>query len=199
MDFSTWLLFVITFSSVLILPGPNSAFVVGQSLKYGFIGSLFVPLGFMSATGLHAILVFSGLGLVVIKYEVILSALKWFGVFYLMFLAYKAFMNKPSKIKVASKEISKLKMYLFSVFVSLTNPKALFASLMLYPLFLKQEQGFLEQAVIISLTAMVISFLIYSSYGVIAYALKNSLSSTKLANNVMGSIYMGAAGALASK
>ena len=51
MELLSIFMFIVTFGAVLILPGPNSAFAVGQALKFGFFGSLAVPLGFMSATG----------------------------------------------------------------------------------------------------------------------------------------------------
>ena len=199
MDLTSLALFAITFASVLILPGPNSAFVVGQSLKYGVGGSLVAPLGFMSATGLHAVLVFSGVGLIVQEYSLILVILKWLGVFYLLYLAYKAFINRGSKIEVSCKVISKLKMYLSAMFVSLTNPKALLASLMLYPLFISSSQAFLPQATALTLTAMAISFCIYASYGCAAVALKDRLASSGLANKLTGCMYLGAVSALAPK
>lgn len=199
MDLATLVLFIITFGSILVLPGPNSAFAVGQSLKFGVISSLVVPLGFMSATGLHALFIFSGIGLIIQEYSLALSILKWLGVLYLLWLAYKSFISKPSKITVSPKEISKLKMYFSAMFVSLTNPKALFASFMVYPLFLSTEYAYTEQAVILSLSAMVISFSVYSSYSLAALALKSRLTSSKLANKIVGSMYLAAASALATK
>ena len=72
MDLAILFLFILTFGSILVLPGPNSAFAVGQSLKFGVISSLVVPLGFMSATGLHAIFIFSGIGLIIQEYSLAL-------------------------------------------------------------------------------------------------------------------------------
>lgn len=209
MNFTTLALFIMTFGSILILPGPNSAFAVGQSLKYGAMASLVVPLGFMSATGLHALLVFSGIGLIIQEYSLLLSALKWLGIIYLLWLAYKSFTAKASNIKGSSdkeagikrssSDIPKLKMFASAMLVSLTNAKALFASLMVYPLFLNSEQGYLSQAVILSLTAMVISFSIYAGYSLAASALKQHLAANASANKLVGSLYLAAAGALASK
>src|SRR5690606_35482959 len=101
------------------------------------------------------------------------TLLKWLGVLYLLWLAYKSFISKPSKIEVQPKDISKLKMYLSAMFVSLTNPKALLASIMVYPLFLSTEYSYSSQAVILSLTAMAISFSVYGSYSLAAITLKN--------------------------
>ena len=199
MDLTLFFLFFLTFTSVLVLPGPNAAFAVAQSLKYGFFSSIAVPLGFMAATGIHAILVFSGLGFVVQKYTEILFALKWLGVAYLLFLAFKAFSNKPSFIKASPRVISKFEMFISAMLVSLTNPKAILASIMIYPVFISSEHPYFSQAIALLLSAMLISFSVYSLYSLVAYRLKDYLSGSKLGNKIVGSIYLGAASALASK
>ena len=199
MELTTLALFILTFGSILILPGPNAAFAVGQSLKYGVVSSFVVPLGFMSATGVHALFVFSGIGLIIQEYSIALTLLKWLGVLYLLWLAYKSFISKTSTIAVQPKDIPKLKMYLSAMFVSLTNPKALLASIMVYPLFLSAEYSYTSQAVMLSLTAMVISFSVYGSYSLAAKALQNKLAGSKLANKIVGSMYLGSASVLASK
>ena len=61
------------------------------------------------------------------------------------------------------------------------------------------QYSYLLQAVVLSISAMVVSFTVYSSYSVVASAFKNGLVSSKFANQVVGSIYLGAAGALALK
>jgi len=199
MDIISLVLFAVTFTSVLILPGPNSAFVVGQTLRYGVTGSLPVPLGFMSATGLHAVLVFSGVGLIFQKYSVALVVLKWFGVLYLLYLAYKAFFSHSKNISVSPKDTSKTKMFLSALLVSLTNPKALLSSLMLYPMFVSPEQDYWLQAVVLSVAAMAVSLTIYIGYALAASTIKSKLASSVFANKLVGSLYLGAASALASK
>ena len=122
------LAFVPVFASVLALPGPNAAFAVGQSLKYGVVRSLFVPFGFMLATGLHAAMVLSGLGVLVLQYASVLVILKWLGVLYLRYLGYKAFTAKSSVLSVSPEPMSRRTMLTTAMFVSLTNPKAFLAS-----------------------------------------------------------------------
>lgn len=199
MDLSALALFTITFASVLILPGPNSAFVMGQSIKYGFKGSIAAPLGFMSATGLHALIVFSGIGFVIQTLSPALIILKWLGVFYLLYLAFKAFTDTPSKVAVTSRKTSKLKMYYSSMIVSLTNPKALIANLMLFPLFIHGAQPFVPQAIALTFTAMAISLFVYGTYSLLASQLTTKLANTALASKLTGTLYLGAATALASK
>lgn len=199
MDLTLVSLFVITFASILILPGPNAAFAVGQSLRYGFASSIVVPLGFMLATGIHALLIFSGIGLVIKELPLFLVFIKWAGVFYLLFLAYKAFKNVPEQIECSPKKIPKLKMFTSAVFVSLTNPKALLASFLVYPVFISPVHAYNFQAIALSLCAMAVSFLVYGSYSFFASVLKGRLSSSKLADRIVGGLYLGAASVLATK
>ncbi|NRB39963.1 MAG: LysE family translocator [Pseudomonadales bacterium] len=199
MDLTSLILFIVTFTSILILPGPNVVFSVAQSLQYGALKSIYVPLGFMAATGIHAVMVFSGLGLIIQKYAILLVVLKWFGVAYLMFLAYKSIMAKPSSYAVSGKQISKFKMFKSALLVSLTNPKALLASLMVYPVFISHEYSFLVQAVVLTVCAMAISFSVYGMYSLIASAFKGKISSTGFANKLVAALYTGAAGVLVTK
>ena len=199
MDLTLLALFVVTFASVLILPGPNAAFSVAQSLKYGFSKSIYVPLGFMSATGFHAIIVFSGLGVIVQEYAFLLVVLKWIGVAYLLFLAFKAFTSQPSTVCRSSVVASKFKMYRSALLVSLTNPKAFLASVLIYPLFVSDEGPYLFQAIVLTVFAMAISFTVYSMYGLLSSVFKDKLAGSNLANKIVGGLYVGAAGALAAK
>ena len=199
MDFTLLALFFLTFSSLLALPGPNTAFIVAQSLKYGFSSTIIVPLGFMVATGIHAIFIFSGLGIVIQSYTGVLIILKWLGVIYLLFLAFHAFSDSPSIIKITPKAISKSKMFFSAMLISLTNPKEILANIIIYPMFISSEYSYSLQAIVLLLSAMVISFSVYSFYGFIALKFKNYLSATRLGNKIVGGIYLVAAGALLSK
>ncbi len=199
MDSQQILIFLVTFSSILILPGPNAAFAVGQSLRYGVIKSLPVQLGFMSATGVHAMLVLCGMGLLIQEHIIILRLLKWVGVIYLIYLAYKLFTAAPSTITVPLQEISSAKMFWSAMLVSLTNPKALLASIMIYPLFIDDGQAYFFQAMVLICSAMSVSFLIYLTYSLMAAALQHRLTGSQTANKTVACFYLGAAGVLSAK
>lgn len=193
------LAFVPVFASVLALPGPNAAFAVGQSLKYGVVRSLCVPLGFMLATGLHAAMVLSGLGVLVLQYANALVVLKWLGVLYLLYLGYKAFTARASVLAVSPEPMSGRTMLTTAMLVSLTNPKALLASLMLYPLFIRDAGSYAAQSVALGLVAMAVSFGIYAGYVLAASLIRRRLVRSHRANKIVGAFYLGAAGALAAK
>lgn len=199
MDSGLLMAFIPTFAAVLALPGPNAAFAVGQSLKYGIRKSLAVAVGFMLATCVHAVIVLSGLGVLIESYAGALEVIKWCGVVYLVYLAKKSFFSKEGIVVVSPQTMTVRKMIISAMLVSLTNPKALLASLMIYPLFIAGSEGYVLQAVALVATAMFVSFAIYAAYIVAAYKLGKHLSRSELASKVVAAFYLGAAGLLASK
>jgi len=153
----------------------------------------------MLATCVHGILVLSGLGVLIQRHASALVLLKWCGVAYLTYLAIKAFRSGVNIVTVSSQTMTVSKMMLSAMAVSLTNPKALLASLMIYPLFIKSSGTYISQAVALVAVAMAISFSIYATYIVGASKLGKHLRGSKWANKIVASFYLGAAGVLASK
>jgi len=198
MDASLLVLFACTFLPAVAIPGPNAAFAVAQSIKYGHKKAMLAPLGFAAATAIHVTLIFSGVGLLVAKHSEIFILLKWVGVSYLFYLAYKSFRNTSHTVFVNDVEVSILKIFSHSILVSLTNPKAILVGVLVFPLYINHQIPFAPQAVAIGLTAMLISFLVYSAYVICAVSLASKLKTSKAANQLVGSIYGGAGLALAS-
>ena len=198
MELNLLLLFILTFVPAVAMPGPNSAFAVAQTLKYGKGYGLLSPIGFAVATAIHSLVVFSGLGLLIKTHSEVFMLIKWLGVGYLFWLAFKAFTSKNEGVVSNTIELSKFKIVSHSVFVSLTNPKAVLVSALVFPLYISPEGNYLTQAITIGFTAMTASFLIYSSYVLLANKLANRLKRTLKINRLMGAIYTGAGAALAS-
>ncbi len=196
MDFSLWLLFIVTFSSALAIPGPNAAYAIGQTLSYGPKQGIVASAGFAFASGLNLVIVMTGLGLILSQFMNILIYLKWMGVGYLLFMAYKAFKAGPASSK-PSGEIKNSRVFAFAVMVSLSNPKVILFNLMLIPLFLVPEKSILLQGAVITMTGTVLSFFVYSAYALFASKFISKLK-TRTANKVVATAYLGAAGALAS-
>jgi len=198
MDASLLILFAITFIPAVAIPGPNAAFAVAQSIKYGHRKAMLAPLGFAAATAIHVTMIFSGVGLLIAKHSEIFILLKWVGVTYLLYLAYKALKNTSNMVFVNDVDVSPLKIFSHSILVSLTNPKAILVGVLVFPLYINRQIPFAPQAVAIGLTAMLISFLVYSTYVFCALSLANKLKTSRSSNRVVGSIYAGAGLALAS-
>ncbi len=198
MNTSLLILFAITFIPAVAMPGPNAAFAVAQSIKYGHRKAMLAPIGFAAATAIHVTLIFSGVGLLLATYSEIFILLKWVGVTYLLYMAFRAFKNTSGMAFVSDVEVSPLRIFNHSILVSLTNPKAILVGTLVFPLYIDSQAPFVPQAIAIGLTAMLISFVVYSTYVLCAVSLSSKLKTSKASNRVVGSIYVGAGLALAT-
>ena len=196
MTISLWLLFVVTFVSALAIPGPNAAYAIAQTLTNGPKSGLLACVGFALASGLNLLIVMAGLGLVLANNMHILIYLKWIGVGYLLFMAYKVVTADPTLLK-SEATTSGTRIFFFAILVSLSNPKVVLANLMLLPVFLSPDKPILIQGAIIVLTGTVLSFFVYSSYALFASKFMAKMK-TKTTNRIVGAIYTTAAGALAT-
>lgn len=191
-------LFVITFVPAVAMPGPNAAFAVAQSLTYGAKTAIMAPVGFAVATAIHVTLILSGVGLIISRYSEVFILLKWAGVIYLLWMAYKAYKSSPESLLVTQKKIAPFKIFNYALLVSLTNPKAILVGTLVFPLYIDESQSFLPQAVTLGITAMLISFFVYSLYVFCAEGFSDKLRRSSISNRILGSIYASAGVALGS-
>ncbi|MEM7561625.1 MAG: LysE family translocator [Pseudomonadota bacterium] len=196
MDVNLWLLFVVTFISALSIPGPNAGYAIAQTLTNGAKSGLLASAGFAFASGLNLVIVMAGLGVLLADNMHLLIYLKWMGVTYLLFMAYKAFTANPASLS-NNADTSKTRIFMFAVLVSLSNPKVVLINLMLLPVFLSPDKPIMIQGAVLVVTGTVLSFLVYSAYALFASKFISRLK-TKTANRIVGAIYTSAAGALAT-
>lgn len=197
MNWTLWSMFFVVFASTAMVPGPNAAFSVAQSLNYGFRRAFPGAVGFALGTGCHAVVVYSGVGLFAKDHPMVLAALKWGGVGFLVYLAVKALLAKGEQNMVAAQETSVSKMIFGAILVSFTNPKGILASLLIYPAFIDPDLAYVPQAVAYGITGMAISLVAYTCFMLIADRAKALFRSKAAMNKVVGVIYAGVAVALA--
>ena len=191
-----WILFVVTFVSALSIPGPNAGYAIAQTLTNGPRSGLLASAGFALASGLNLLIVMAGLGLLLADNMHILIYLKWVGVAYLLFMAFKVFTAAPrnSNTKI---ETSKKRIFFFAILISLSNPKVVLINMMLLPVFLSPDKPIFVQGTVIVATGTILSFFVYSAYALFASKFMARLK-TKTTNKIVGAIYTTAAGALAT-
>ncbi|API57429.1 hypothetical protein BMW22_39330 (plasmid) [Rhizobium leguminosarum] len=198
MDTALWTMFCIMFFTTLAVPGPNVAFSVAQSLHYGSRKASAAAIGFALGTGLHAVIVLSGVGLLAQKYEIILHIIKWGGITLILYQALKAFSVKPTELVTKRVTAATTKeLILGAIAVSCTNPKGIIASLLIYPAFVSPKLPYLPQAILLGITAMTISLLVYGSYIQIAGQAKRLFDNQVAISRIVGVVYVCVAIALA--
>lgn len=177
------------FAAALILPGPNVAYCIAQSLHHGFRKALPIAVGFCIATAIHALVVFSSIALVSSQLPGLLTVLKWVGVSYLIWLSYKAFNNAKTLKSAQAESVSTWQLISGAMIVSLTNPKGIAASIILYPAFISDKGSYLVQATVLSVIAVCISLAVYTSYIALASRLRTTLEKKNMLHIWVGTLY----------
>ncbi|ELQ15855.1 LysE family translocator [Xanthomonas translucens] len=190
MDLHLMALFAIAFTCAVAVPGPNVAFVVAQSLKYG--RKIIVPcsFGFGLATAIHAIVALSGVGLIIHERSSLLGYLRWIGAIYLAYIGLISFLPQPEHHSTEVIVSSPRKVFIDSSLVALTNPKGWLATLLTYPSFISPYYSYTHQAIALSLAGLLISLLIYGGYALLAQRARTLFRNERNISWVAGAIYL---------
>ena len=124
------LLFFISSLALTLMPGPDILFVINQSLEDKKSG-LLVAFGLCSGLVVHTLLLALGLSAIIEQNDNVIMFFKYFGSFYLFYLASQEF-----KKDIITSEKKKENFYLRGVYMNLINPKVLIFFLAYFPNFL---------------------------------------------------------------
>ena len=127
------LLFFISSLALTLMPGPDILFVINQSIEDKKSG-LLVAFGLCSGLVVHTLVLALGLSAIIEQNDNVIMFFKYFGSFYLFYLASQEFKN----VRVTS-ERHKENFYLRGVYMNLINPKVLIFFLAYFPNFLFSE------------------------------------------------------------
>lgn len=127
------LLALVAATAVLVLiPGPNVALIVANSLKFGFRTGVYTALGTTAGVGLQLVLVVLGLAAVISIAADALTWIKWAGVAYLIYLGIRTW-NEPAsdlgKVEAAPA------MFWHGFLIAVLNPKILLFNAAFIPQF----------------------------------------------------------------
>lgn len=124
------LLFFISSLALTLMPGPDILFVINQSIEDKKSG-LLVAFGLCSGLVVHTLVLAIGLSAIIEQNDNVIMFFKYFGSFYLFYLASQEF-KKDSVTSERQKE----NFYLRGVYMNLINPKVLIFFLAYFPNFL---------------------------------------------------------------
>jgi threonine/homoserine/homoserine lactone efflux protein len=196
--------FAVAYAIVVISPGPGLASFIGQILGHGIKAAPAQALGIyagdlvwygLAATGLAALAhAFAGVFLIV----------KWLGAAYLVYLAWKMWTAEVKSLDAVAARgpISHSSLFVSSLMVTLSNPKAIVFYLAVLPAIVDLSAltmpGFAVGAAIIA----VILFAILGAYGFAAHAARcffRSPKAMRILNRVSGTAIAGAAVVIAAR
>jgi homoserine/homoserine lactone efflux protein len=177
---------------------------MSSGLQYGFWRGYWNALGLQLGLILQIAIIAAGVGAVLAASATAFQVIKWFGVAYLVYLAYKQWRALPMDMsdESAVRPIGKPLSLVFRGFlVNVSNPKALVFMLAVLPQFINPHEPLLPQYVAITVTMVTVDMLVMAGYtGLAARVLRllRTPKQQKRLNRTFAGLFIGAATFLAT-
>lgn len=193
-DTHLYLVFVLTVTILMLIPGPNVALIVANSVTYGFRYGLLTVAGTSSAMVVQ-------LGLTVLGMTELLGTLgawfewiRWIGVAYLIYLGVTHWRAPPLNLAdIAPEPKSARAMFTRALLVSLTNPKTLFFYGAFFPQFVVSSHSVGAQVAVLSATFLLLAVLLDGCWAFTAGRARGLLTLRgRLRNRISGGLLVGA-------
>ncbi|NWO09846.1 LysE family translocator [Chromohalobacter salexigens] len=158
-----WLAFLSAAVLLNLSPGPDIAFILGQTLRSGRRHGFAAMLGVWSGAALHVVMAAAGLSAILATSAVAFSVVKWVGAAYLIWLGVKMLLSKGDAFisSDGGQDAKVTSVYWQGVLVSALNPKVAVFFLAFLPQFVVAGAGpmgaqlFLHGSLIIVVAAFI--------------------------------------------
>lgn len=166
MSFQVWFAFMLACWAISVSPGAGAIASMSSGLNYGFRHGYWNALGLQIALLIQILIVAAGIGVLFATTPLAFQIVKWFGVAYLMYLAYQQW-NTPIKaiqIEHEQKNKSALTLVFHGFVVNMSNPKAIVFLLAVLPQFLDLSRPQAPQYSIMAITMVTIDLIVMAGY-----------------------------------
>ena len=193
-DLHLYLLFVLAVTTLMLIPGPNVALIVANSVTYGFRYGLLTVAGTSSAMLVQLALTALGMTELLGQLGSWFDLIRWIGVAYLVYLGITQWRAPPLQLsEIRAEPKSARAMYSRALLVSLTNPKTLFFYGAFFPQFVVMGHDVGLQVGILSATFVFIAVVVDSGWAILSNRARRFLAMHgKLRNRISGGILIGA-------
>lgn len=199
MGLHLWLAFLGAIVVLMLIPGPNVALIVANSLRYGIRHGLTTMAGAEVANAAQAAL--AGLGLCTLLSQLggWFSVLRWIGVAYLVVLGIREWRSRPADLAAVGPGTASLgRTFRRALVVGATNPKTLFFYGAFLPQFIDARAPLGPQMGVLLATLIATAAIVDAGWCLLASRLRPLLTRhATLRSRVTGSLMIGAGAALA--
>ena len=203
MVLETWLAFVLACWIISLSPGAGAIASLAAGLNYGFArgywNAIGLQLGLLAQIGIVA----AGVGAVLATSALAFTLIKWFGVVYLLYLAWRQWYAPVGSIEpsaTSSHASRPVELVIRGLVINASNPKAVVFMLAVLPQFLDVDQALLPQYGVIAATMVVVDLIVMAGYtGLAARVLRllRSRRQQRMVNRSFAGLFAAAAGLLA--
>lgn len=181
MSYQVWLAYMLACWVISISPGAGAIASMSSGLNYGFRRGYWNVLGLQLALLVQIGIVAAGVGVLFATTPWAFLVVKWFGVLYLLYLAYLQWKAPTQSIKIQQEQPDKsiAKLVLHGFLVNMSNPKAIVFLLAVLPQFLDLSKPQWIQYLIMALTMVTIDLIVMAGYTGLAAKVLRVLKSPK--------------------
>ena len=123
---------IVATSVLVLIPGPNVALIVANSLRYGFRHGALTALGTTVGVALQLLLVVAGMAVLIEHAAAALTWLRWLGVAYLLYLGIQTWRREPDDLSAVT---ARPAMFWRGCLLAAVNPKTLLFNAAFVPQF----------------------------------------------------------------
>lgn len=169
MTLQTWLAFFVASWLISLSPGPGAFSSMATGLRYGYRGGVWNILGLQLGVVLLVLVVALGLGALLAASGLAFSAIKWFGVAYLIWLGIQQSRAEPRPIALARDDAhDPAQLVLRAFLINASNPKGIVFMLAVLPQFIDPHAPLAPQYAIVAATLVLTDFVVMSGYTLLA-------------------------------
>lgn len=202
LDITNFGFFIISVFLLAITPGPDVAYVIGQSMANGRRAGIISAAGVAFGSCTHAVASAIGLTALITASPVTFSVIKYVGAVYLIYLGGKMLLEtfrekaKENDENLQMKTQASLPGLLTKGFITtLTNPKVLLFFIAFFPQFVMPEgTHHVASFLVLGLAYALIAFLTDTTFAILAGTAANALSQNrpfqKRMNRVIGAAFI---------
>jgi homoserine/homoserine lactone efflux protein len=196
-------LFLLVAATTVASPGPGVVLTLTNAVRYGRWGTLGGILGLVFGALLIATISATGLGVILATSAAAFTVTKLLGAAYLFYLGVRMWRAPVFRFEDAAPETGggAARRFVEAVTIQLTNPKAIFFFLSVFPQFIDRSLDFGRQFAVLVVTYGTLILLIHSVYALCARQARAWLSSPRggrALNRLGGTTFMVFGAALAT-
>ncbi len=169
--------FVITTLVVVVTPGTGALFTVAAGISRGRRAALIAAFGCTLGIVPHLVAAVAGMAALLNASAVAFQSLKYLGVAYLLFLAWRTFRDRtPVTVDTDQAPQAALRVIGQAIAINVLNPKLTLFFFAFLPQFVRPDAASPTWTMIgLSLVFMAVTWVIFSAYGVFAAAARNQV------------------------
>jgi threonine/homoserine/homoserine lactone efflux protein len=191
-------LFVLSGLLLNITPGPDTAYIIGRSIQFGWRGGAAAVTGICTGCLVHVFGAAIGLSALLMASSAAFTALKWVGAAYLLFTGVQMLLSRAQPLAeadTAGRETSLARVFWQGALTNVLNPKVALFFLAFLPQFVAAESAhktlaFLTLGLIFIATGTLWCFCIAAFASRAASRIRQSAGAMAWVNRALGGLFV---------